>query len=172
MIKSWADLNELEQSTYFKDVYDIFFESSSKKDFHDLEEKDAFLYKYLDIYLENYPDLFFVFLENNKCWGYICGMPQTLDELYLKLHPYLENFKDQFTNYPAHLHINMHADSRGKGLGSLMLQAFEAKLIKMNVSGVHAITVTGDRNVSFYKHNGYVENFIHSSLVMLSKSLR
>jgi GNAT superfamily N-acetyltransferase len=60
-----------------------------------------------------------------------------------------------FNEYPAHLHINCHPSSRGKGVGSELLKHFFYKLKKIDSVGCHVVTTTSSLNVSFYKKNGF-----------------
>lgn len=168
----------------YGEVSEIFWETSSRNDFGSESAKKDFKNKYLGYYFERYPELFFVALSektnpNNapSLLGYICGSPDTVeDELLFKASPYLEKFKDKMIEFPAHLHINTRSTSRGLGLGTKLLAAFEKQLISTNSPGVHLITESKARNVSFYKKNGYVpikeEKLSHSHLLLMAKSLR
>lgn len=58
--------------------------------------------------------------------------------------------------FPAHLHINVTAGSRGSGIGRLLLEAYHLQLKSLGVKGVHLHTT--DQNVSacrLYEKVGY-----------------
>lgn len=163
-----------EHSNRFEEVMDIFFESSTKKEFASVEERVRFLVKYLGVYFQSYPELCFIALKDDKILGYCCGMPNTPHELY-QLVPHLELFQDQYGLYPAHLHINCHAESRGQGVGALLMNAFETEMKNQGVEGVHVVTSPTARNVHFYEKLHYdhrVErNFEGTMLLLLGKTL-
>lgn len=167
-----TNLNDDDQ--YFEDVMDIFFESSTKKDFASMEERTRFLVKYLGVYVQSYPELCLVAVKEGRVLGYCCGMPHTPQELY-QLQPHLELFKDQNELYPAHLHINCHSDARSQGVGTLLMNEFEMYMKNEGVSGIHIITSPGAQNVNFYKKLHYTHqlerNFQGSPLLFLGKRL-
>ena len=134
------------------EVVNIFFESSSVKEFTDENSKAEFLYKYLGYYKVNYPEFFLVATFENQVLGYICGSPSSLnDSELLELLPHFSVFKDLYDDFPAHLHINLTEASRGRGIGSELIQRFESIC---SVS-VHLITSPTARNRDFYNKNGY-----------------
>lgn len=153
---------------------EIFFESSEKKEFASVEERVRFLVKYLGVYVQSYPDLCLIAIQNNKILGYCCGMPQTLPELY-ELVPHLEVFEDLYEIYPSHLHINCHSSARGMGVGTLLITEFENMMREEGMPGVHIITSPGARNVNFYKKLHYTfeakRNDKGTDLLFLGKAL-
>lgn len=65
-------------------------------------------------------------------------------------------FKEEFHNYPAHLHIDLLPVTQGKGLGRKMIETFIQKLKNGNVSGLHL--EVGKKNIGaieFYKKIGF-----------------
>jgi GNAT superfamily N-acetyltransferase len=155
------------------EVVEIFYESSVRKTFSSSEEKRAFEFKYLGWYLHRL-DTFFIAKSNNRIIGYLAGSIDT-PASYLDLHPYLYSFKEQFQIYPAHLHINLHHEARGKGVGTLLISAFETMLRESRAHGVHLITSPKSRNVSFYEKNGFhrakTSEVNGSELLMFAKNL-
>ncbi len=158
----------------FNELSAIFFESSARKTFASQEERDQFFMKYLGCYLKAAPELTLVAWDE-KILGYITGLSQSSDEKLLQLQPHMKIFEEYFFRYPAHLHINMHHEARGLGLGSKLLIDFENKLKQKNVTGVHLITSPSSRNREFYRKNGYnfeaERSFNGSELLMIGKSL-
>jgi GNAT superfamily N-acetyltransferase len=134
----------------------VFFESSSKKNFTDPEEKKRFLQRYFGIYAEQDPSHFLLAVEGDDLLGYLAGTPSTREE-HLELNPYLQAFRAELGLYPAHLHINFTSRARGLGLGSLLVRRFEEILQREAVPGVHIVTGALERNVGFYMKNGYEE---------------
>jgi ribosomal protein S18 acetylase RimI-like enzyme len=153
---------------------EIFFESSARKNFNDDAEREIFYQKYLGSYLMLAPDLTFVCWES-KLLGYITGILDSDATEISSLQPHLTTFKDLFQRFPAHLHINMHHEARGRGIGSKLLIEFEKKIKLNNVFGVHLITSPSSRNCDFYRKNGYTfeaeRSFLGTGLLFMGKSL-
>jgi ribosomal protein S18 acetylase RimI-like enzyme len=159
---------------FLPELREIFFESSTKKEFKDASEKEAFFEKYVGYYLKNYPELVRLYV-TDKVLGYIVA---SLDSRALdlwKLQPHMETFKAYFEEYPAHLHINCHYESRGMGVGSQLMEEVEKELKVRNIKGLHIMTGVNSPNQNFYKKLGYtfqVELNFHGSLILLmGKSL-
>ncbi len=140
-----------------KQIKDIFFQASSVTSFSSEESKNKFFNRWLGQYLDQFPENTFVALEENIVLGYITGCLQTLEMWHSLDQSNLELWRDHYQEYPAHLHINCHADARGKGVGANLLSAFEDHCLKLGVSGLHLITLSSARNVNFYLRNGYIE---------------
>lgn len=156
------------------ELKDIFFESSTKKDFKDQAEKDAFYDKYLGFYLTHYPEYFWV-AEADKILGYVAGAPTTSDPWLHQVQPHLQTFESYFKDYPAHLHINLHSEARGMGLGSKLLQELANQLQDSNITGLHIMTGTDSRNKSFYQRLGFsfevTLNFLGTPILLMGKRL-
>lgn len=150
----------------------IFFSSSVRKVFETDIEKREFYYKYLGYYLENDHCFHFIALDKeNNVLGYICGMSDTLyDEDIFKIQPHLAQFETYISKYPAHLHINLAAHTRGQGVGAFLVQyAIE----RLEASGIHIITGIGSRNRTFYKRIGFdsIVECSESGLCFMGKPL-
>lgn len=132
----------------------IFFDSSSVQSFKDAKHKREFQNKYLNYYIETYPKDCFIAREGQQVLAYILCCPDTLrDSFLLSVHPHLKLFEEYYKEYPAHLHINASPVSRGKGVGSQLIQAL---LSHLSVS-IHLITAEGERNIQFYLKNDFKE---------------
>jgi len=132
----------------------IFFESAGNPLFSSIADRDRFQNRYFDSYLST-PDLFFLATREQKVLGYLAGAKQTLG-VHFELNPYLEDFRSLIeADYPAHLHINLSALARGAGIGSNLISAYESYLRSIGVKGVHLVTSSSARNVSFYLKNSY-----------------
>jgi ribosomal protein S18 acetylase RimI-like enzyme len=58
--------------------------------------------------------------------------------------------------YPAHLHINLLPEYQGLGLGTRLMERFEAHLIDQGVTGVHLQTSNHNQKaIPFYKKLGF-----------------
>jgi len=140
-------------------VEDIFFESSATKSFKDDGKRLAFRNKWLGRYLECYPDWVYVALgEKSKVLGYLVGCPDDPANTYL-FHDLacFDAFRNQTAEYPAHLHINIHKDFRGKGVGKTLIDMFLWDLADYGVRGAHVVVPRGAPNVSFYGRCGFRE---------------
>ncbi len=137
-----------------KELREIYFESSARKEFKDESEKEAFYWKYLGFYLEHFPEFVWI-AKGERVLGYIVGAPDTEHPELLRIQPHLEIFRPYFKSYPAHLHINLHRDARGQGLGSKLLREWEAQLQRLNITGLHIMTGVESRNKNFYTRLGF-----------------
>ncbi len=72
------------QDSMNKEVREIFFESSTKKTFKDLAEKEAFYEKYLGFYLRNFPELAWV-AKGTRVLGYVIVAPKSDERELLEL---------------------------------------------------------------------------------------
>ncbi len=157
-----------------EEVREIFFESSTKKSFKDAADKEVFYEKYLGFYLRHYPDLAFVAVDT-RVLGYVVVAPESEGEELTALQPHLKTFAAFLRDYPAHLHINCHHESRGLGLGSRLILEVEKKLQSLNIHGLHIMTDSNAANKNFYKKLGFdfqtELNFQSSAILFMGKSL-
>ena len=141
------------QANDLKQVEEVFWETSARKEFASDEERRQFQHQYLDAYLSQ---IAFVAIEGDQVLGYIIAQRDTLaSESSWAAH--LALFKDCYQQYPAHLHINCRTAVQGKGLGGQLLAALEQHLAGLGDPGVHLITAASALNVNFYKKYGYLE---------------
>ena len=157
-----------------EELREIYFESSSRKDFATADEKEAFFEKYLGHYLDHYPEYVWV-ARDGRILGYMIGCPETNDpELYL-IQPHLQIFEAYFKDYPAHLHVNFHPMARGMGLGSKLFSELEKQFQGMKIRGVHIMTGPDSRNKVFYQRLGLnfevTQDFRGTPILMMGKSL-
>lgn len=148
----------------------IFFETTTRKEFADEAERDAFYEKYVGIYLRRWPELV---VQDPQ--GYCLGSLVSEDAELIRLQPHLECFKEFFEEFPAHLHINCADGARGQGLGGRLLGEFEERLRRKGIKGVHLITTPGARNRNFYSRRGYdfeiIREFNGVPLMLMGKRL-
>ncbi len=92
------------------------------------------------------------------------GFPRTQDaRLFVRRFFLLEKSSDRCFSkstrramrslYPAHLHVNLAAEARGRGLGRLLLEDFCARLRSAGVPGVHL--QCGPAPLEFYRKTGF-----------------
>jgi ribosomal protein S18 acetylase RimI-like enzyme len=65
---------------------------------------------------------------------------------------------DLAADYPAHLHIDLLAHARGRGLGRVLIERLLADLRARGVPGVHlGVDGTNANGIGFYEHLGFRE---------------
>ncbi len=139
------------------DIDAIFFEASGTQRFESDAARAAFRERWLGRYVTNYPDETFVALaENGTVVGYLVG---ALDDparcaLFADI-PYFVDFSPLTARFPAHLHINLTAACRSRGIGACLIEAFAAHAARASVPGMHAVTAEGVRNNRFYLACGF-----------------
>lgn len=156
-IQSLADAENGVRTRRYEGAAAVFWETAAVTDFSHEAAHRQFIYKYLEYYRDAAADLFLVALgPEERVYGYICGVADTRahPELY-RVAEHIPVFDDLYSEYPAHLHINLTADSRGHGLGSRLIHALEERLNARGVRGLHLVTSEGARNVTFYRKNRF-----------------
>ncbi len=156
------------------ELREIFFESSTRKDFADEADKDHFFFKYVGVYLKHFPEYLWVAREG-RILGYMIGAPVTDETELHRVQPHLQIFQKHFTDYPAHLHVNFHPDARGMGLGSKLFSQLEKQFQEAGIRGVHIMTGPDSRNKIFYQRLGFdfevVLDFRGSPILLMGKRL-
>ena len=154
-----------------EEIKEIFFEASSKKEFSSSSKKEAFFQLWCGQYLKNYPEHFLVAEKEGVVLGYCCAHPDSSLALEEFKVPGQAIFKEQFKEYPVHLHINCHIKSRGLGVGRLLIE----EQCNRFSTGLHIITDRLADNYGFYKALGFkheVEsNFKGHSLLFMGRKL-
>ena len=146
---------------------EIFFETSTKKDFKDQTEKEAFYWKYVGFYLSHYAQYSWIAVQDGKVLGYVLGMPRTIDQDLYALQPHLKAFEEHFRLYPAHLHVNCHASARGKGIGKTLVQKLLTQLKDQKVPGLHIMTGPTSDNKIFYQKLGFDYEIELNSILLM-----
>lgn len=137
---------------------EIFFLTASVKEFTNSEQRESFKYKYWGIYLERFPELVLVAHEAQTILGYCLGSPVT-DESFYPFQPHLTVFNELYKFFPAHLHINLHPDAQGLGIGQKLFGQWEALACQYAV-GMHIMTSPAARNITFYRRLGLEQEFV------------
>lgn len=154
MILSLSKHSEVEA---WEQIRDIFFLSSVRTQFQDVEEKEAFYQRWTRFYFQQYPEQIFVFLQSGKVTAYLMGCDDSRSAaaaLSREISSF-SLFQDLFEKFPAHLHINAHPDVRGQGQGQKLIAHYFEKLISSGKSGLHIVTSPDAQNVHFYRKAGF-----------------
>lgn len=139
-------------------IREIFFLSADPKNISDDQTKnDEFFAKWTGYYFSYEPEWILLAWEGERLLGYIMVGTNSRKAVpyYDSRNPSFRTFADQFDLYPAHLHINCHPSARGQGVGTFLIEDASARLIKKGLKGLHLITSPTQRNVSFYRRNGF-----------------
>jgi GNAT superfamily N-acetyltransferase len=137
----------------------IFFEASGRK-FVPGPDRDAFHERWLGRYLQRDTDVVLLALDAGETVaGYVVGalddpsgQPRFDDIPYFR-----REFRDLCRRYPAHLHINIAAAFRNRGLGAELIEGFAACARQARAPGMHVVTGKEARNVAFYARCGFTE---------------
>ena len=154
----------------------IFFEASSVRTFESRARRFAFHWLWLGRYLIEEPAEAFVAIEDGAVAGYLVGsLVDPAPRAAFADLDYFTDFAGQTAIFPAHLHVNVAAEARGRGVGERLVGAFERHAARHGAPGVHVVTGAGMRNVGFYERLGYREVARASRgaghVVMLAKRL-
>jgi GNAT superfamily N-acetyltransferase len=136
-------------------VEDIFWLTSAKTDFPNITEKANFFAHYCGNYLAHSLTFKIVCVVNNIVRGYLILSTDTLRDPFNQwpqVNPQVMAFWEQ---YPAHLHINVHPESQGMGLGQALMDTALTHLRVKHIKGLHVLTAEGHRNNRFYERCGF-----------------
>lgn len=179
LIRRWSEIAANADIVRALDA--IFFEASNTKSFADDEHRGAFRQRWLGRYLDDMPALAHLLFDGAEASpdalaGYVIGDLEDpagrsrYDDI--GYFPLLAHMTAQF---PAHLHINLRTDRRGKGLGSILIGRFLDDAACAGCAGVHVVTGADLRNVGFYLRNGFAEvqrfGWKGNTLVMLGRKI-
>jgi len=99
-------------------------------------------------------------------WRY----PLTFKTVFGLLRDYISNSEDVgdetiFTQYPAHLHINLLPGFQSHGIGTRLMKHFEAHLLSLGVQGLHLGTTNKNHKaLPFYQKMGF--EIVHESEIV------
>lgn len=157
----------------------IFFEASGTKSFSSAQARAAFHERWLGRYLAQDVEHAFLAITpspRDDVAGYLVGSivdparQSRFDDL-----AYLRELATLTARYPAHLHVNLAPEWRGKGLGRALVDAFCLHAARAGAPGVHVFTGRGMRNVGFYLSAGFGEvaavAWNEREIVMLARDL-
>ena len=158
-------------------IDEVFFQSSGTQAFASEAARAAFRQRWLGRYLRGAAEHTFVAMTGDgEAVGYLVGgiVDPALDEASREIG-YFGLLADATAQYPAHLHVNLAAAYRNRGIGERLVQAFAVHASQLGAPGVHIVTGAAARNVGFYRRCGFheVRDFDWSGrpLVMLGRKL-
>ena len=137
----------------------IFWQTSART-FAPGPERDAFRERWLGRYMRGGSDVVLLALAgNDTVAGYLVGALENPAEQarFADIGYFRTAFAHLTRRFPAHLHINLAADFRSRGIGAQLIEAFAARAKRPGALGMHAVTGKGMRNVGFYTRCGFVE---------------
>jgi len=137
----------------------IFFDTAART-YEQGPERDAFRERWLGRFLDHPPDpLLVASTATGEVAGYLVGTLENAAESprFHDMAHFRTEFRAQCARFPAHLHINLAAPFRGRGIGARLVADFAAIVSAAGLPGLHVTTGRGMRNVGFYLANGFQE---------------
>lgn len=167
--------NKQERLTELENIFFL----TAKAEIETSEKKQSLFEKYAKPYIQNWPDdvHFACEISSKKTIGYLIGCRDSLraEPIFKPLLKSYDVFLDQFKKYPAHLHMNIHPDYQGTGVGTFLIQEYLLELKKAKIKGVHIITSPHEGNSDFYKKNKFIfkleREFNSHKLLFMGNSL-
>jgi GNAT superfamily N-acetyltransferase len=138
------------------DIDAIFWETTLNPP-TDASARAAFYDLWLGQYLRLDPDHVYLGLEHDgTVVGYLvgCWANPALSPRFASLS-YFQTFAEACTQYPAHLHVNLTAAARNRGIGRMLVNAFAEATAATGLPGVHVVTASTARNMPFYLRHGF-----------------
>jgi GNAT superfamily N-acetyltransferase len=123
-------------------------------------ERDAFRERWLGRYLLGGTDVVLLALAGgNTVAGYLVGALEdpAPQERFADIGYFRTDFADLTRRFPAHLHINLTAPFRNRGIGAKLIEEFADAARAAGAPGMHVVTGRGMRNVRFYQRCGFAE---------------
>lgn len=156
----------------------IFFASAGRSSFASSAERAAFRERWLGRYLRGGSDIVLVARDGTGAVaGYLVGAVEDPagQDRFADIGYFRGAFRDLCRRYPAHLHINLAAGFRNRGIGARLIAAFAAHAASAEAAGLHVVTARAARNVRFYARCGLAEAggtcWNGRDIVFLAKSL-
>lgn len=157
-IENRVPVNSAEEA----ELRQVFFNSSSVKKFNSEQEQEVFFQRWLGQYLTRFPDWTWLACHGHNIVGYLVADPRTHENWNELNIPGMDLFYQQYEQYPVGLHINLDEKARGQKLGERLIEKLVEKSLSAGLSGIHAITSVGVRNVNFYRKLHFLDVQISS----------
>ena len=174
-ILSWPQTEDRELAR--QKLREIFFATSSRREFADIGEKDRFFSAWTAYYFNFAPQWIFFAFENGEWLGYLTGCADSA-AAGAEISPLISSytvFADLFDRFPAHLHINVAPGMQKRGVGSALISHFIGRLREKRVRGVHIVTSPDAANTVFYRRMGFdfeeERSFSQHRLLFMGRSL-
>jgi ribosomal protein S18 acetylase RimI-like enzyme len=158
----WGSANDeaFDRQCWLPQIEEIFFLSTSQKEWTSSEARQKFFHNWTDLYFQN-PDVLIAIdpTDRQVALGYLTGCRDSskFREILERNIPSQLVFQDQFDRFPAHFHINCHPRARGHGVGTSLIKKYEDLLFKAQISGLHLVTSPTAQNVNFYQKLNFTE---------------
>ena len=151
-IRALSDVAVAERAGLISAIEGIFFLSSPSGGTLRGAERDDFFRRWTGYYLEHAAAYCLLYDEGGRVLGYLTGCDASRDaaRLFDDLS-YYAAFAEFHDAYPAHLHVNVHPDARGRGVGAVLVENFATRV----GMAVHLVTAVGARNLRFYDRLGF-----------------
>lgn len=123
-------------------------------------EREAFRERWLGRYLAGGTDVVLLAMAGEETVaGYLVGAlgNPALQERFADIPYFRAHFADLCRRYSAHLHVNLTAAFRSRGIGAQLIEAFAEVAGRAGAPGMHVVTGRGMRNVRFYERCGFLE---------------
>ena len=140
----------------------IFFETSTRA-FAPGPERDAFRERWLGRYLQGGSDVILLALHGpDTVAGYLVGALENPaeQERFADIDYFRTHFAEACRRFPAHLHINLAARFRSRGIGATLIDAFAEHARAAGAPGMHIVTGSNMRNVRFYERCGFMRQAV------------
>lgn len=137
----------------------VFFAASATQTFGNAADRAAFYERWLGRFLRTDAAHAFVALDKgDQVVGYLVGSVRDIarQARFADLAT-ARAFAAHSAVYPAHLHINLAAEARNRGIGRQLVDVFSQHAAEQGAFGVHVVTSAASRNVSFYRRCGFSE---------------
>ncbi len=154
-----SDCTDDDKAALAAQIDAIFFEASRTKTFASARERQRFRHRWLGLYEEQFAETFFVAIDGRtRLTGYLAGaFSDPLSDPRFAEQAIAPSFGAITARYPAHFHINVTAEARGRGVGSKLVAAFAHACRCAGLAGFHVVTAAQSRNVGFYRRCGLEE---------------
>jgi GNAT superfamily N-acetyltransferase len=153
-----AALTDVDEAAVLPQIEAIFFDSAATQSFASEAERTTYCDLWLGRYVWHCPEAFLIARgPSGEVAGYLAGA------LFSNKEPlpgpdYYDGFPaGLIAAYPAHLHVNVRHDHRGRNVGSTLIDAFRAICRAHDVGGLHAVTAAGSRAAAFFMRCGLEE---------------
>ena len=146
-----------DRATLGPEIDAIFFAASATQSFQSEAARAAFRERWLGRYLAAFPDCVFLARDRSgSIIGYVAGSlgDAAQDSRFADIS-YFQDVAHLTRTYPAHLHINLAADARNRGIGGRLIEAFCNHAMDQDSTGVHVVTAETSRNRTFYARQGF-----------------
>ena len=137
----------------------IFWQTSARR-YPPGHERDAFRERWLGRYLQGGSDVVLVALADEATVaGYLVGALEdpAVHTRFAAIGYFRSDFAALTARFPAHLHINLDAAHRSRGIGAQLIAVFADHARRVGAPGMHVVTGKGMRNVGFYSRLGFTE---------------